>query len=731
MPNVEHFINKYFPDARLIGGEYYCRCPAHDDVRESLHIRQGDVSDGNGSTKIVMNCKAGCSNEDILSELGASLEEINGRNRRDEIRKKIEKQFDLGEVTEIYDYRDPEGEYLYSKVRFKNAAGEKVIRFVRINYKLGSFKAGRGGIDATLYKLPELLDAVQKGYPVYIVEGEKDVHTIRKQLKLTATTAGSASDWKSEYAKYFRGARVIVLPDNDEPGRKAAEQIRKDLREYAYQIKVVMISDLDHGDVTDYLEKENGTPELLKQKIDEAEWIPAVWLSVDKKDKHTVNTDLLASCIDQNERYLIVRQPGDDRDTLYTFQRGVYTKVSRNLFIANIIRPYIPKGRATANLLDNTMKLLLTAGTHSVKYSDLDQNENYINVRNGLLNINSWELEDHDPDILSTIQLDVVYQPGALRKKNFDKYIRDLILNPDGEEDPEKAAVIQEYFGMVLSNIPMYQLKKALFLISFIGNTGKSSLLRLIDSMLGEGRTAAIDLKDLDTGSGNRFMLGSMRGKRLIECGDQSSAAITDSSTFKRLTGGDLQKIEEKGKQGDYFRFTGGVVIASNQIPYFADDHGKHMIDRIQMIPLQHTIPEKDPGLEDRMLQEKSAIFNWFMEGLKRIRENGYKLTECGSVTKFMQEYRENNDSLYRFLIENYEITGKQKDLVSKSAFDQEYHEWCCRLNASLRFDRVAEVRRKNIKNRMISYGITFSENGTVGEHRNIYCYVGIKEKDQ
>lgn len=735
MPNVNLFIERYFPDAYFQGGEYHCRCPAHNDLKESLHITQGDESDGNGSTKILMNCKAGCKTADILKALGASWSEINGQNKRDQMLKKITKHYkddarlSGAEATDIYDYMDPNGEYLYSRVRFRLPDGSKDMRYMQINYRLGSIKAFSRGSDPVLYHLPELLDSISKGFPVYIVEGEKDVHTLQDQLHYVATTAGSASDWKSYYSRWFRGASVVILPDNDKAGREAVSKIQRDLLEYAYQVKVVYTSQRDKGDVTDYLTEDGGTPEELKQLITDQQWIPAKWITVEGK-KQKINPDLLASCIDQNERYLLVRYPDDDRDRLYIYRHGVYERVNKSDFISEIIRPYIPIGKGSPNTLENIFKLLLTAGSHTAKFSDLDKGvmEHYINLRNGLFNIDTQELKPHDPDLLSTVQLDVEYKPGAFRKRNFDKYMRDLVTDQDGNPDEERAKVLQEYFGMILSNIPMYKLKKALFLISFIGDTGKSSLLRLIDSMLGDDKTVAIDLKELDTGSGNRFTLGKMRGRRLIECGDQSSVTITDSSTFKRLTGGDLQRIEEKGKQGDYFRFTGGIVIASNQIPFFSDDHGKHMINRIQMVPLQHSVPEKDTGLEDRMLHEKSAIFNWFMEGLKRVRENNYKLTDCGAVSQFMEEYREGSDSLYRFLMENYEITYDQKDLVSKTEFDHEYHAWCSRINADLRYsDHVSEVRRKNIRQRMISYGVGFTKNGT---EKNIYCYTGIKEKE-
>ena len=732
MPKVETFIRKYFPDADLIGSEYHCRCPAHEDYKASLHITQGEEPDGNGSTKILMHCKAGCTNGSILKALGASWSAISGRNQLESIRKKIKRHYRDdqyladAEVTDIYDYKDPEGKYLYSRIRFKHPDGSKDMRYACINYRTESINYSRG-CDPVPYNLPELVKSINEGYPVYIVEGEKDVHTLSDQLHYVATTAGSASDWKTDYSRYFRGASVIILPDNDKAGRDAVQKIQRDLLKYAFQVKVVYTSQQEHGDVTDYLE-EGHTAGDLKELIQGQEWQYAMWVTDGKKQ--TINPDLLANCIEQNEKYLIVRLPNDKSDSKFTYSHGVYNKVNNNQFTADVIRPYIPRGRATSNMMDNIRKLLLTAGTHCVKYNDLDSDERYINVKNGLLNIDTWELEAHRPEVLSTIQLDVDYHPGSKRMKNFDRYINDLIRDPDGETDEEKAKVIQEYFGMILSNIPVYKLKKALFLVSFIGNTGKSSLLRLINSMLGEGRAAAIDLTDLDSGSGNRFMLGAMRGKRLIECGDQSRVSIGDSSTFKRLTGGDLQKIEEKGIQGDYFVYTGGVVICSNQIPYFADDHGKHMVDRIQIIPLQHTIVNKDSNLEDLMIKEKNAVFNWFMEGLKRVRENGYKLTECGAVTEFMEEYRTGSDSLYRFVMEKYEITNNIKDRIQKSELDEAYHQWCGRINANPKEDHVTEVRKKNIKRRMISYGINVNENANIGDHRNVPCYVGIREKE-
>jgi len=683
MPQVKTFIQKYFPDAEYRSGEYCCRCPAHDDVKASLHIKQGDKPDGTGSTKIVMNCKAGCTNEEILKALGASLEEINGRDRINMVRQKLEKCFELGEVTAIYDYRDQDDNYLYSKIRFLTPEGEKEIRFARINYRLGSFEGGRGDLDPTLYQLPELIRSIEAGYPVYIVEGEKDVHTLRDQLHYRATTAGAAGDWKRDYAKYFKGAMVVILPDNDEPGRKAAEEIRRDLLEYAYQVKVVRVSDLPHGDVTDYLTKEGGTPEALKKLISDEKWQPASWITVDKKGKYQINADRLASCIEKHEDYLFIRLPDEDKDAYFVYQNGVYRRCNLNDFISLVIRPYIPVGSGTPYIMDNVRKLLQTYGTHCRSYDDLDKIDPYINLKNGLLNRETWKLEPHRPSVLSTIQLSFEYEPYNTSKPHFDRYMKDLIRAPDGSEIQELSDIIQEFFGMLLSNVPMHKLKKALFLISFIGNTGKSTLLRVINNMLGDNHIAAIDLRELDQskGGGNRFTLGRMRGRRLIECGDQSSVVINDSS--------------------------------------------------LQVVPLQHTIRKKDTELEEMMILEKSAIFNWFMEGLKRVVNNGYKLSECKIAEDFIKEYREEGDSLYKFLFEHYEITHNQKDLVRKTDFDQQYHIWCAEINSSPTFnERVSEVKGRAIKYRMVSYGIPTKKTSAEGYTGRIY-YMGIKKRGE
>lgn len=109
-----------------------------------------------------------------------------------------------------------------------------------------------------VYRLPELLKAIQAGKPVYIVEGEKDADNLFK-LGCTATTnAMGAGKWQDEYGKSFEGAgKIFIMPDNDDVGREHARIVAQNVKPYAQEVKILDLSKVypalpPKGDVTDF-----------------------------------------------------------------------------------------------------------------------------------------------------------------------------------------------------------------------------------------------------------------------------------------------------------------------------------------------------------------------------------------------------------------------------------------------------------------------------------------------
>ncbi len=121
-------------------------------------------------------------------------------------------------------------------------------------------------VQRVLYRLPELLKA-KNDETVYIVEGEKDVESLRSLGLIATTNPGGASNsgkWLEEFNDYLKNRTVIILPDNDDVGRAHGIKIADSLKGTAKSIKIVHLPGLSaKGDVSDWLEF-GGTIDALK-----------------------------------------------------------------------------------------------------------------------------------------------------------------------------------------------------------------------------------------------------------------------------------------------------------------------------------------------------------------------------------------------------------------------------------------------------------------------------------
>ena len=278
------------------GGGYRCLCPAHDDKAPSLSVGQGN----NGS--VLVHCHAGCTPEAVTRALGMTMADLGPENKKpitkagstqprivathnytDENDKVL---FQVGRTNgKKFVQRRPDGSggfaYGLAADWYERSAGAQ--SWVRHKGSTGDAKkapppSNAGGevrwfgqCRRVIYRLPKVVEAVTSGKWVYIVEGEKDVESLEKRGFVATTNSGGAGKWRKEYNEALRNADVVVVPDNDEPGRKHAQQVAEGLAGIAKSIRVVDLPDLPKGgDVTDWLEM-GGTVEALNKLVEATE----------------------------------------------------------------------------------------------------------------------------------------------------------------------------------------------------------------------------------------------------------------------------------------------------------------------------------------------------------------------------------------------------------------------------------------------------------------------------
>jgi putative DNA primase/helicase len=171
-------------------------------------------------------------------------------------------------VVARYVYTDAEGRPLYRVLRWEPKS------FSQERYEDGGWVGGRGamrGVDRTLYRLPEVLAADQ----VVIVEGEKDADNLRAAGLVATTNAEGAEKWQARFAAILAGKRTVVIPDNDDTGRKHAARIAASLRGKAASVKVLALDGLpEKGDVSDWLDQDHTADELRALIAEAPEWEP-------------------------------------------------------------------------------------------------------------------------------------------------------------------------------------------------------------------------------------------------------------------------------------------------------------------------------------------------------------------------------------------------------------------------------------------------------------------------
>ena len=237
------------------------RCPFHDDKHASLSI---NMLEG------VWNCHAGCGQGGLI-DFEMKANGCDPEEAKTNIAKIVGADaFGTGHRPEaIYQYRDAQGRLVFEKLRYP---GKK---FVQRRPGARGYEYNLDGIEKPLYNLPELLTANE----IFFCEGEKDADRAAAEVRrldvgdarvAVTTNFGGASQWDDKDNVYFAGKKVVIFPDNDDPGQRHAERIATGINPLAAGVKIVKLPGLrERGDVSDYL-----TTHTFTELIDEATRAP-------------------------------------------------------------------------------------------------------------------------------------------------------------------------------------------------------------------------------------------------------------------------------------------------------------------------------------------------------------------------------------------------------------------------------------------------------------------------
>ena len=617
----------------------YARCPAHNDQHNSLSIGVGD------NKRILLHCHAGCTTDSILSAIGLTTKDL--FPNQSSLQKSWKKRVCS------YDYTDESGTFLNQKTRWIDEDGNK--SFSWSHKEDGEWKKGRNG-RKVLYNLP----AVIKADTVYLVEGEKDVETL-KSNGLTATTApdgAGTGKWSTDYDRYLSGKSVIVIPDNDEIGRNFSEKVARsvscvatvtllDLREEWPTLK-------EHGDITDLIEQ-YGAETVLK-KLSSLIQNTSVYNADDQIQRPSFfdgNTFLFNVMADY-----LVRQHGACKihDVVHVYDDGIY-KPGEAILHGHMIKLVPRLSDARRREVFKYIKISLDTPVKEVSPPHL------IPFRSKIYDIQHDCFINYSPEYVFLNRFPYNYDPEAPAAP-----LVDATINAIAGENLDVVALILEAFGNCFYLLNAY--RGTVMFYGQSGNNGKSTLLNMLLQMIGRENASFLTLQDM----AERFRLIDIYGKAINVCDDNGDQFISDSSVFKRVSTGGTVTAEKKGQDAISFVPFAKCFFAMNSLPAVSDK-SKAYFSRLLLIPLNADFSksgDKDVSLKDRKWtdEEMAYLTRLSMEGLKRLIAQGdFTRPEC--VTNALEQYEIENNPVLAFL-EDHNVIQQP----TATAY-QQFRNWC------------------------------------------------------
>lgn len=304
-------------------------------------------------------------------------------------------------------------------------------------------------------------------------------------------------------------------------------------------------------------------------------------------------------------------------------------------------------------------------------------------MRNGVVDLCTGELLSNNPAMRITRYCNASHSTEG----NCPQWLK--FLDQIFESDTDTIVTIQRALGYTLTGSIT---EEVMFICFGFGSNGKSVFNNVIAGIIGDyGRTAPSSLltaRRVDDSS-PRNDLAALAGARYVSINELQAGDRLDEQIVKQLAG--REAISARFLHKEFFEYMPNFKswLRTNHKPIITgDDDG--IWRRLVLIPFRRKFSdsEKDPYLEQKLLNERDSILMWMIDGAIKWKKDGLKLSN--TIKTEHSSYRTESDLLGVFLTEQCQFDPSGK-IEQTHLFDQ-WRNWCnangVRYNAKASFTR-------------------------------------------
>lgn len=288
-------------------------------------------------------------------------------------------------------------------------------------------------------------------------------------------------------------------------------------------------------------------------------------------------------------------------------------------------------------------------GMSAPNMGSFDRDPHLLGVPNGIVDLRTGALLTATPDAMLAKQAGAPYVSGAACPR-WHQFLDDVF---DGDED--KIEFIKQAVGYSITGLVTEEL---LFFLVGSGANGKSTFTNVLHAVIGPEYSSTADPSIFATdprghrGNGDRDN-AQLVSVRFLSTNEIGVSAQWSDERVKSLTSRDGM-LSARRLYGEVFTFqpTHTPWVKSNHRPV-AFDTSAGFWRRIVVIefPRHFTGDTLDSGLEAKLLEERSGILAWMVDGARTYLAAG-RLILPKSLSAQVAEYREDSDTLGNWIAE-------------------------------------------------------------------------------
>lgn len=351
----------------------------------------------------------------------------------------------------------------------------------------------------------------------------------------------------------------------------------------------------------------------------------------------------------------------------YLYEGGAYFPDISGAKLKTMIRSLIYPQFVRAATINRIYELFLGAAELEIKSDDLNNYPpEWINFQNGFYDAVNRRMIPHDPKYRAVNQIPHEFHPEkeTTGGERLEEWFR-FIFNSQGDRE-----MFLQFAGYCMTRDTRQQ---KFLILSGGGGTGKSTLIRLLETVIGSQNISNVSLKELN----NRFDSYALLGKLMNSCADLEVTALEDTSNLKKILGEDFVRGEPKGKQLIFFRNYAKLIFSTNELPTVKAERTNGFYRRLLILTMDKAPERRRSDFFSDIESEIDYFITLCVRALERMYKSGTLKESSGSL-EAVRQLRCESDTVEAFLSdERFILQGGLSDKVKRSDLFRLYSIFC------------------------------------------------------